>query len=69
MDLQTLRFKINEFYLESKNREYPNSLLVTKDQYKDFLKETFKVPDFSEIPDGQKRPSRIVITAYLWACS
>jgi hypothetical protein len=52
MDLQTLRFKINEFYLESKNREYPNSLLVTKDQYKDFLKETFKVPDFSEIPDG-----------------
>lgn len=52
MDLQTLRSKINEFYLESKNREYPNSLLVTKDQYKDFLKETFKVPDFSEIPDG-----------------
>ena len=52
MDLQTLRTKINEFYLDSKNREYPNSLLVTKDQYKDFLKETFKVPDFSEIPDG-----------------
>lgn len=52
MDLQQLRFKINEFYLESKNREYPNSLLLTTDQYKDFLKELFKVPDFSGIPDG-----------------
>lgn len=52
MNLEQLRLKINEFYLESKNREYPNSLLLTKDQYKDFLKETFKVPDFSEIPEG-----------------
>lgn len=52
MDLQALRFKINEFYLESKNREYPNSVLLTKEQYKDFLKEMFKVPDFSDIPEG-----------------
>ena len=52
MDLQTLRTKINEFYLESKNREYPNSLLLTDEQYKDFMKETFKVPEYSEIPDG-----------------
>jgi hypothetical protein len=52
MDLQALRFKINEFYLESKNREYPNSVLVTNEQYKNFLKEMFKVPDFSDIPEG-----------------
>jgi hypothetical protein len=52
MDLQALRFKINEFYLESKNREYPNSVLVTNEQYKDFLKEMFRVPDLSEIPEG-----------------
>ena len=52
MDLQTLRTKINEFYLDSKNMQYPNSLLLTNEQYKDLMKETFKVPEYSEIPDG-----------------
>lgn len=52
MNLQQLRAKINEFYLESKNREYPNTLLLTKEQYKDFLKEMFNVPDEHDIPEG-----------------
>ena len=52
MTLEQLRFKINEFYLDSKNREYPNTLLLTKKQYKDFLKELFKVPNEDDIPEG-----------------
>ena len=52
MDLKELRTKINEFYLESKNREYPNTLLLTKQQYKDFLKELFNVSGEDSIPEG-----------------
>lgn len=52
MTLNELKFKINEFYLESKVREYPNTLLLTKQQYKEFLKEMFNVPDEHEIPEG-----------------
>ena len=52
MTLEQLRMKINEFYLDSKVREYPNTLLLTKQQYKEFLKEMFNVPDEHEIPEG-----------------
>jgi hypothetical protein len=52
MNLEQLRSKINEFYLESKNREYPNTLLLTKQQYKDFLKELFNVSGEQDIPEG-----------------
>ena len=52
MTLSDLRHKINEFYLESKNREYPNTLLLTKGQYKEFLKEIFNVPEEHDIPEG-----------------
>ena len=52
MNLEQLRSKINEFYLESKNREYPNTLLLTQQQYKDFLKELFNVSGEQDIPEG-----------------
>jgi hypothetical protein len=52
MTLKDIRTEINEFYLESKNREYPNSIILTKEQYKTFIRELFKVPSDLDVPEG-----------------
>ena len=52
MTLKDIRTEINEFYLESKNREYPNSIILTKEQYKAFIRELFKVPSDLDVPEG-----------------
>jgi len=54
--IKTIQEKIHEYYLESekdglKNNntrsrgEYPNALLITKEQYKQALKDMFKLQD------------------------
>lgn len=78
MNLHELQFKINEFYLDSsKDAEsgdrlqgiYPNSILLTKEQYKDFLKEIFVLEKDSEIPDGILLSSinglKVIFTDYI----
>lgn len=51
MDLRELELEINRFYLESSKDPfgerqqglYPNSVILTKDQYNSFLKEIFNI--------------------------
>ena len=54
MTLTEIRQKIHEYYLESEKEglgnnkmrtkgDYPNTILVTKEQYKSLLKEMFKL--------------------------
>jgi hypothetical protein len=60
MTLEEVKTKIHEYYLESEREglgnnnmrtkgEYPNAILLTKDQYKSLLKEVFKLQE--EIDD------------------
>lgn len=62
MTLHELELQINQFFLDSEkevdekgNRQkgvYPNSVIMTKEHYKSFLRELFKTEDDTEIPDG-----------------
>jgi hypothetical protein len=78
MTLDELQLKINEFYLESsKDPEsgeriigtYPNSIILTKGQYKEFLRELFKLEENAEMPDGVLLSSinglKVFFTEYL----
>jgi len=61
MNLEELQSEINRFYLESeKDPEtgdriqgvYPNSVLLTMEQYTSFLKELFHLQPSDEMPTG-----------------
>ena len=62
MTINELEIEINHFFLESEKEidengnhmkgVYPNALILTEDQYKEFLRELFHVSSDAEIPEG-----------------
>ena len=62
MTINELEYAINQFYLDSEKElddngnhmkgVYPNAVVLTEAQYKDFLKELFHVEGDTEIPEG-----------------
>lgn len=62
MTINELELEINHFFLKSEKEvdefgnhmlgTYPNAVILTEDQYKEFLRELFHVSDSVEIPEG-----------------
>lgn len=82
MTLQDIRQKIHEHYLESEKEglgsnkirtkgEYPNTILLTKDQYKSLVKEMLKIQEdineqvLEEVKILSIEGLKVVFTEYL----
>lgn len=82
MTLQDIRQKIHEYYLESEKEgldsnkirtkgEYPNTILVTKDQYKVLIRELLKIQEdidekvLEEVKILSIEGLKVVFTEYL----
>ena len=62
MTIRDLELEINQFFLDSEKETdekgtrqlcvYPNAVLLTEEQYKEFLKEILSVEDEIDIPSG-----------------
>ena len=62
MTIRDLELEINQFFLDSEKETdekgtrqlgvYPNAVLLTEEQYKEFLKEILNVEDEIDIPSG-----------------
>lgn len=62
MTIAELELEKNRFFLDSEKEldengnhlkgVYPNAVILTEHQYKQFLKEIFNIDDNAEIPDG-----------------
>lgn len=62
MTIHDLELEINQFFLDSEKEVdekgvrqqgvYPNAVLLTEQQYKDFIKEILNVDDEIDIPSG-----------------
>jgi hypothetical protein len=62
MTIYELELEINQFFLDSEKETddkgirqkgiYPNAVILTEAQYKEFLKELFNVSGETQVPDG-----------------